>query len=86
MLTKKNSAYKPENLKLKKNEKTHIEWNHSFVFTSLPNLVLCVSSVSACKHKLLSILLGCSPGGSREFEAGMESAIKEGLIRNLKRD
>ena len=31
-------------------------------------------------------MLGSSPGGSREFEAGTESAIKEGLIRNLKGD
>ena len=31
-------------------------------------------------------LLGSSPGGSREFEAGTESTIKEGLIRNLKGD
>ena len=29
---------------------------------------------------------GTSPSGSREFEAGTDSAIKERLIRNLKRD
>ena len=31
-------------------------------------------------------LLGSSPGGSREFEAGMESARRDLFIRDIKRD